>query len=227
MLRLALLLLILSGCTGSPVPEPPNLSPPALDRIRSMPGSSGGSILVGGAGAAEPGTFLWVANLETADAPITTPVGADGSFMLFVSFTDGDELRLQVRDTDDDRSRPIDVTTPAIAEIVRPLAGCLTIEPPLELDFGTTSTGAPLTEAIAIDNTCGDTVTIAMVRSRSGSTSFATTAATPIDVADGASASIEVTFNPTTVSAHEEILFLEVGAPSTERRPITVIGTAR
>jgi hypothetical protein len=225
-LRLVLLL-ILGACTGSPVPEPPNLAPPALDRVSSMPSSSGSSILTGAAGAAEPGTFLWAANLETADAPVTTPVAADGSFMLSVSFRDGDELRLQVRDTEDGRSRPVDVTTPDIAEVVRPLAGCLTIEPPLELDFGTTPTGTPVTETLAIDNACGDTVTIAMVRSRSGSTSFATATTTPIDVADGASASIEVSFVPATVGTQEEILFLEVSVPSTERRPITVIGNAR
>jgi hypothetical protein len=227
-LRLATLLVFaFAGCTGSPVPEPPNLEPPALDRVTATPGSSGSTVVSGTAGAVAPGTMIWGANLETNDPPSITPAGADGSFVLPLAWADGDEIRLQVRDTDDNRSRPVDVIVPGIIEPVRPLAGCLTLDPPLELDLGTTSVAAPETGAVAIDNGCGSTVTIVAVRSRSGSTAFETSVAAPFDVADGASATVDVTFRPATTGPEEEILFLEVSAPSTERRPVTVIGIAR
>jgi len=219
-------LLLAGACTGSPVPEPPNVDPPDLGRVEGMPGSSGSSFVVGAPGAAAPDTTLWAVNLDGTLAPSTGMVAADGSFSVPLFFADGDEVRLQVRDAEGDRSVPVDAVAPAMTAAPRSLADCLRLEPPLELDFGAVDVGGEATDVIRVTNDCGAEATVAL-RLRVGGGAFALVTGGPLAVTDGEAADVTVSHGPSSAGPSEEILFIEASAPSADRRPVTLIGEAR
>lgn len=216
-------LALATGCVGTPIPQPPALDPPDAERIAyEMVGSS--TELVGSPGAALPGTTLWGVNLDDVLDPQTTVVNADGSFSLAVFALPGQELRVQTRDGVD-RSRPVDVLVPR-GEIVRPTEACLTLEPALELRRAV-DVGAPDPQRVRVTNGCGAQVVIDEVALRRPSEAWSVATPGPITVPVGASADLEVVFQPPRVGLHEEILFVVIGAPEVDRRPITLSGEGR
>ncbi len=221
----ALVLLTGAGCVATPLPNPPTLDPPSADRIlhvEEMVGTMLEPALEAPDGALEPGTTLFLANLESTDRPLLLPVDAGGALprvQLFVR--PGDELRLQAR-RDDERSAPIDAVVVAVDQPLgpsaRPLAGCLTLEPALELLVDPT---APTTAELTIANACAAAVQITP-RLRIGGGDFTLDATAPVDVAAGGEGTITVRYAPGT-SLPEDILLLDVTGAGTERRPITLL----
>ena len=217
--------LAVAGCVGTPVPQPPALDPPDATRIvHEMVGSV--PELRGEPGAAEPGTTLWIVNLDRADDPVTAIVEPDGSFSVFVLAMAGEELRVQARDGDD-RSRPLDLLVPR-GEIARPTEGCLALEPALELrladpvDVGATSAGT-----VRVSNECGAEVRLDAVELRRPSSAWTVETPGPVAIPAGGATDLRVRFAPGSAGSDEEILFLRVGAPDVDRRPITLSGVGR
>lgn len=223
---MAAIALLAGACTGSPVPEPPNLDPPDLGRIEGMPGSSGTTVITGAAGAAPAGTILWAVNLDGTGPPATTAVGDDGAFTVPLLFADGDEVRMQVRDADGERSAPVDAVAPAMTLAERALADCLLLEPAGELDLGTVTVGEEATDVVRVTNDCGAEATLD-VRLRVAGGPFGLSPSGPLALADGDAADVAVTYRPTGPGSSEAILFIEASTPSADRRPVTLVGEAR
>jgi hypothetical protein len=224
--RLALrsLLVLAAGCVGTPIPQPPALDPPDADRIAyEMAGSI--TVLVGGPGAVLPGTTLWGVNLDGVLDPQTTVVNADGSFSLGVFALPGQELRVQTRDGDE-RSRPVDLRVPR-GEIVRRTEACLTLEPALELRRPAIDVGMLDRQRVRLTNGCEAEVVIDEVVLRRPSDAWSVATPGPITLPAGASSDLEVVFQAPSAGLHEEILFVVIGAPEADRRPITLSGEGR
>ena len=213
-------LALVVGCVGTPVPQPPAHQPPDPAAVRSETSSTGAPEVIGEAGAAEPGTTLWAVALDQTTDPVTSTVEADGSFRTGLFVPDGEEVRLQVR-SDAGRSRPVDLRVPIAGEIVRPTEGCLLLAPELELD--PTPVGEPATGAITVENACAAPARIAAASLRRPAPEWAIGRA-PFDLAPGETVELAVRLIPDAPGAFEAILFLQVEAPSTDRRPVTLLG---
>lgn len=223
-LALGSLLVLATSCVGTPIPQPPALDPPDADRIAyEMAGSL--TALVGAPGAALPGTTLWGVNLDDVLDPQTTVVNADGSFSLAVSALPGQELRVQTRDGDD-RSRPVDLLVPR-GELVRPTEDCMRFEPARELRRPAIDVGVADRQRVRLTNGCGADVVIDEVVLRRPSDAWSVATPGPITVPAGASTDLEVVFQAPRAGPYEEILFVVVGAPEPDRRPITLSGEGR
>jgi hypothetical protein len=217
MRRFAYIAVLLVGCSVSPIPDPPNLQPPDLSRIMVETGTSVPGLL-GEPGAVEPGADLWVVNLDTMEPPVTIVTDPDGGFdsggiPAFV----GQELRLQAR-MGALRSDPVDFLVGG-GEIVRPTASCLVLEPTLELALE-----AEMTTSIQIANDCGSPARIDAIRLRAPSAAIAIETASPLDIADGGSATIDIFFRPDASGLLEEIVILDVTLPEIDRRVVTAFG---
>lgn len=223
------LLAAFAGCDINPVPEPPSsapVDPPDTEQVTLEPDFMMGSDDVdvrGGPGAASPGHQVWAVNLDGTAPPTVTDVNDDGSFAMTLSGFAGDELRLQVR-LQERRSDPVDVIVPAtggpaiIAE--RPLAGCLLLDPPLELLLPKPEGTEPPAAVLVIENRCDADVVLGDQRLRVASPVFAIEAADAVIAPGG--------FGQVVVRAYgepgtEEVLLLHVDAPEAERRPVTLV----
>ncbi len=204
--------LLFASCSVSPVPDPPNLD---LDKMTvDIAGSV--PVIVGAPGAAEPLGEAWGVDLEGTSPPITARVAADGSFRLGPIGRPSGEVRIQVR-TATDRSEPIDATlvAGALFEVARPLDDCLSLTPRLEIPLSPSTT-------IRVQNGCAADVTIGTLRLRAPVSTITIDTPAPLAVPIGESRDVQITFSPTDMSAVEEILFLDVTAPSMERLPVTL-----
>jgi hypothetical protein len=217
-----------AGCIATPVPEPPNLSPPEIQDFEVDVSRQVGTILITGApGTVPPQTGIWGVDLETVDPPATAVAAADGSFALGMTASEGDVLRLQYRN-DTSRSDPVDALVtgagslePAVGAVAQ---ACIALEPALELDLGPVDVDGVVTGAIAVVNRCDEAASVGAARMRVETGPFELVTAAPLDVAAGGEADVEVRFAPTTAGDHEEILLLEVGTTLFERRPVTLFG---
>jgi hypothetical protein len=160
MLRLGLLSLVLSGCLGSAVPQPPNLDPVDRSKVGYDTEEAEGSfiVLLGAPGAAEPNARLYVWNLDTAEPPVVTEIAGDGSFTAVIpSEARGVVLRLQAR-LEDARSLPIDLIPDVGRSSPPDRPDCLTVAIEVEL--------ADRSGEIAIDNDCEEEVSLGETRLR-------------------------------------------------------------
>ena len=219
-LRLVLTLALLVGCAVSPQPTPPNLDP---QRIMGTGGPEAVSqpTVLGAAGSVDPAEGAVVlTNLDRDVAPVAEPVRADGSFIVTVPGAITDELRVQVR-SGDVRSEPLDIVSidgEVYMEAERPLAGCFTVDPPWELDFGVVR--GTERRAIELRNDCPDRVEVSP-RFRMGSTAFSLEGM-PTGVDAGARVEVTIVANAPAGAIDEETLLIEVSAPMEDRRPITL-----
>lgn len=229
LLTLIALMASLASCNINPVPEPPSqqpIDPPNTEQVILAPDPMMANDEVdvsGQPGAAEPGSQLWVTNLDGTAPPAVTDVLPDGSFTMVVTGFAGDELRLQLRD-DERRSNPIDVLIPneqgpAVLS-VRPLAACLTFEPPLELFLpAPDGTQAP-SASISIENHCDADVVIDEQRLRTSSTSFVVEPAQPVIPMGGFG---EIVVRGYGAPGDEEVLLVQIASPQADRRPVTLV----
>ncbi len=221
---LALILwLTATGCVGTPLPQPPVLEPPNPDGV--LFNGSGSTVgVVGSPGAVAPGIpELWLVNLDGVADPVLATVAEDGSFAVTFESADGDEVRMQARDGEL-RSDPVDVRVPDSTPSVRS-AACLVLDPPLELRFAGTPTGERTPGTITLENTCGAEARIDTADLRRPAP-FSVLDATPVIIADGATATLNVEFAPTGRGTQEEILFVQITSPTADRRPITLTGSS-
>ncbi|MBW2455773.1 MAG: hypothetical protein JRI68_14750 [Deltaproteobacteria bacterium] len=220
---LAVVAAVGAGCGISPKPQPPILgSGFDLGQVTTHEtGSFGPKAIEGGPGAAgPPGAVVRAVNLELPDDPEDTIIADDGSFEVELTLFEGDEVRLQIID-DGFRSEPVDVvvgpddTSPVLA--VRALGHCLTLTPPAEIDVAVEQT-------IELTNDCGEMVTLVEPTLRRATPDLTIGAAGtwPAQVDAGNSLSIPVQFQAP-VGTLEEIGFIEISAPASDRRPITVL----
>jgi hypothetical protein len=214
-----------AGCIFTPVPEPPNLEPPDVDRIVVNTSRQVGTYeIAGGDGAATPSTILWTINLDTEDPPVTTEVADDGSFSLLVAADPGDELRLQSR-RDEVRSEPVDAVVTDTGALRRSVVqGCIALEPTFEVDLGTAATDETIHGAVELTNNCAEEIEVVAARLRVETAPFDVATTTPLGIAIGESAVIETLFSPVAIGVHEEVLLLEVGATTIDRRAVTLFG---
>ena len=221
----AAILVASTGCAGTPQTDPPNIQDPELDsgqiEVEPPPRSFGAPpwVLVGSASAVTPPeALLHLTNLDSTDVPVAAQANADGSFRIEFGAELGDELRLQVR-ADGQRSEPLDFVLEA-GGLVRsvPALDCWTTDPQFELELV-----GPSSAPIELVNHCDQPLVLTGVRLRTTSSPFSVSAA-PSEVAAGRRASFTVSYAPTESSGSEEVLFIEVGAPAVDRRPITLMG---
>jgi hypothetical protein len=220
----ALLALGLAACSVNPVPEPPakpdTSGPIAADGCLQCDGA----ILL--SGSATNADVIWAVNLDRQEPPSVADIAADGSFVVAIGATTGDELRIQAR-RDEVRSDPRDYLVPDQGDLVavaRPLFDCLPA--PLELELGTVAIGAPpATSTIDLVNGCGDAVTLAAIGLRAPAPELVvSSSAPPVALADGASELVQIDFAPVLPGPREEILLVEITAPVPDRRAVTLLG---
>ncbi len=161
-----------------------------------------------------------VTRLDEADAPIVEPVAPDGSFRVFTPALTSEEVRVQVRQSIEDRARPFDllVTSTGIAPAVRPLEDCLRAEPPFEL----ASEPADLVRAeVRLQNDCAEPVTL-RTSLRVDDPAFTIDSA-PDVIDPGASASVELTVvRPTAGVIAEDVLLIAIDEPARDLRAISL-----
>lgn len=217
---------LLAGCGVDPLPEPPSLVGDLLGQACGA--CDGQGKVTGRPGSVTGADRIWVVNLDGQEPPVTAPVAADGSFELFVSAMEGDEIRLQAR-RDELRSEPRDavmVTSGALGAAPRPLSSCFVVAP--ELAFTDTTVGDAAPKALRLQHTCAAPLQIDAVTLRAPSADFTVTApAVPLVLAPGAFADVSVDFAPSAVGLREEVLLIEVAQPEVDRRPVTLFGRAR
>jgi hypothetical protein len=150
-LRTIWILVLLAGCTGSSVPQPPNLDPinPRLV-FDEAPEGTGDIELIGDPGAAPGLAEVWAWDLDSDLPPAVVSTNERGEFRLVLA--EGTrEARFQVR-RDGARSRPLDASIGLpLVELERP--ACFVV--PLEVDLGAARIGE-----IAIRNDCAGDVTL-------------------------------------------------------------------
>lgn len=225
-------LIAAAGCVTSPVPQPPPLE---LDvTLVTAPGcpDCGGLTIEGSPGAvigdlgvpgSVPQAVIWIVNLDTTSQPVIEPLAEDGSFEVTPDGSSGDTFRLQAR-TEDERTEPVDIEIlddNQIALVEHPLDGCLSIEPPLELDFESDDPGSR--RQVVIASTCGDELLLEPPRLRAPNDGFGIEGELS-RLGSGEDATLTVEYSDTAPNGVvEEIFFIEVSSPERDRRAITLI----
>ncbi|XYI01482.1 hypothetical protein ACMHYB_17710 [Sorangium sp. So ce1128] len=219
----ALLAVLLGGCVVSPQPSPPVHDPILNGGLVGVTGDP--SILrdqislEGGPGAVDPAEgVIVVTNLDTTDAPVLGEVNEDGSFLVTVTASTENVLRVQAKQGER-RSTPMDLQlagSPAgSTERVLDLLPCLEIEPQawVVLEGGARD--------IVVRNTCADDVAIEAPRLRRGGGPFSVSPAAAFVVPSGESTLVTVRADGGGVE-REDVLFLDVTAPEPARRALTL-----
>jgi hypothetical protein len=75
-----------------------------------------------------------------------------------------------------------------------------------------------------VKNECSDTVQLTGFDLRLPEPAFSVVTSAPVDVPVGTEAFVDVQFTPQKDGLTEEVLFLQVAGPFTERRPVTLYG---
>ena len=184
-------------------------------------------MLTGAAGAVTPGgSVLRALDLDVALPEAAVEVGADGRFTATVGGGLGHTYRLQAF-AGGQRSEPLDVNYingltggDGFARVDAPLGGCLLLDPALEIGPLAAGASAPL----AIADRCPEDVVLSGFTLRLGSPAWAIAPAGPVTVPAGGERSFTVTFTPGPGDAPDDVLFVELEAPETGRRPLTLRG---
>jgi hypothetical protein len=215
-----------AGCGVNPVPEPP--AAPAL--VGEVSGAYCDACddpvidLAGGPGSARNADAVWAVNLDGTAPPAVAEVGADGSFVLSLEASPGDEVRLQAR-RGERRSEPVDrvVAVGVLESAPRPLADCLRVAP--ELALPDTAVGEASTGVLRIEHGCGAPLAIDAIALRAPAEELVVQGTpAPVVVEPGEPLEVLVTFRPRASGAREEVLLLEVSSPAATRRAVTLFG---
>jgi hypothetical protein len=207
---------------ATPLPEPPAL---ATSGIRLSP-TVGAVPLVwpaiisveGAEGTVSVGAMVRVTNLDDR-GPTTVATSNDvGAFVLRLTASPGNELRLDAEFSNTLRSAPIDLVFTGSALMSSTRFGCLTVQPDLELPFA-----QPGSQRLVLANACATPITVQSASARLSLPDFTLTTALPLSIPVGNRATLDVEFNPSSPEPQEDVLFLllDDGA-STLRYPITL-----
>jgi hypothetical protein len=206
--RLAWLVLVLAGgCTGSSVPQPPNLDPIDPRLVSGDPSESTGDVeLIGSSGAAPALAEVWAWDLDSGAPPSVASTDEGGAFAIVLP-PGTRRARLQAR-RDGSRSPPGDVslgvpTTP----IVHPT--CFAV--PLEIDLG-----AGRSAEVAIENRCATEVVVARFELRYGEPDIVIEGPASATVPSGSAIAIDV--RALGAATIEDILFVFATVEGSEHR---------
>ncbi len=228
MLRLFFLLsLLCAGCVATPLPDPPTLEPPDVERMFVSPTSVGPALeLRAMPGTVDAGLTVVAVNLDQSDPPVRAVADPDGSFTLTVLGFSGHVVRVHA-EMDGARSSPVDFVavggTPS--PLVPTLADCLVMAD--ALSFGEVAVGATERITIPIDNDCASEVRFDAIALRVPTLGLNVVTAAPLTIAASSSGVIEVDVTPSAPGALEEVLLVGVAAPEIGRRAVTLYGSAR
>jgi Abnormal spindle-like microcephaly-assoc'd, ASPM-SPD-2-Hydin len=225
----------LIACAGTPVTEPPSVAPPELPDVRANesvpalePGVADTRIpigLYGGPGAVKGDALVWAINLDADAPPVVRLADADGSFNVALQGNVGDRLRMHTL-VGDVASAPLDMTLGTELALASPARSeCLAMVPD-SLDLGTVQMDQVAEADLTIENTCNDSVDVA-VRLHSSATDFELDAALPFSLAPGESETLSVVFSPSagTPRLRSSVLFLNAtGADREEQVVVTLWG---
>lgn len=223
-----------SGCTATPLPEPPAFGPDLsriapVDRGQARPASEGLFSIVfhGQTGSADPGSTVRVTNLDALTPTVATSVAEDGSFAISLEVRAGDELRFEsVRDGT--RSPPSDARVREDYGLeTAPRFDCIRLQSGSTIDFGTTPVAATTERSWVFRNACGSEIRVADPRWRLGTSGFDTAfRAAPVQAGD--EFELPLTFTPTQAGGAEDVFFVEIEVAGERiRYPITAFGQAR
>lgn len=214
---IALLSALLFGCTGSSIPQPPNLMPVQPDDLTpdSEPEHvpNGIRTIQGLPGAADPGVEVWIWNLERTHAPTVTLADDEGAFRVEIAHDPGEEVRLQAR-SGLLRSEPVDVVYTEAELVFADRPSCVVI--PLEVDLG-----ARRAAPIEIVNECGFDVTLDGFALRQDFGGITLDGPATAILPDGATVMLNA--RAPGVGTAEDIALISVSAPEVARYPVTVI----
>jgi hypothetical protein len=202
-----------SGCTGTAVPQPPNLTPVDPGLLTHSTEEDMGQVLSGDPGAAPPGVEVWIWELDNAEPPLVAASGDEGGFVLRLPRSLSGELRFQAR-AGRDRSEPTDATVSGMDLVPVERPSCLVV--PLEVELTDRS------DRIAIENDCAGAVELESFQLRAGEPAL--TIEAPGSATLPAGARIELRARAAGVATVEDILFVNAtveGAPV--RYPVTVV----
>jgi ASPM-SPD-2-Hydin domain-containing protein len=217
--------MLCAGCVVTPLPDPPTIDPPDVERMFVNPTSTGPLDIDAMAGTVDPGLTVVAVNLDGIDPPVRALADVDGGFSMTVRGSLGDVVRVHA-EMDGVRSVPVDfVATGGMPSPLAPALGCLTM--PDAIAFGDVAVGSSEPIAIPIDNGCSAQVQVDAIALRVPTAGLNVRTATPLTIAPSASATIEVDAAPTAAGALEEVLLIGIAAPEVGRRAVTLHGTAR
>ncbi len=211
-----ILALALVGCVATPLPEPPN-----LDRVSFV--DNGGDLgVVGEAGAATPGSNVFLANLDDPEGmSVVTPADAEGAFNGTVAGMPGDVVQIQVRPADGPRLPAVDVDTGTGEPTIDTLGDCLSGDGPV--DFGAARIDdVPIVRTVTLQNDCADPVSLtARVRAPGA---FRIDAGAELSIPVGGAQTIELSYVATAIGPQDNHLLLQVASPVAERRSVLLEG---
>ncbi len=205
---------------ATPMPEPPSIDVSRVGSGEEVYPLTGPApiALVGDAGAAPPHATVRVLNLDDMREAVATTADADGRFSLEIIANAGDELRFEAR-TSGGFAEPVDARVnddlSGVVASQRPECFVLEAGRMLEVTAGKNA-------AVRLSNECTEELILDDVRLRLGTAGFDFEAATPLSVAPGASAAVDVELTLGTTPA-EDVLFLEVVIDGmAERYPVSL-----
>ena len=209
----------LAGCEGSrgatPLPEPPALDGDRIDLPEVMPASQDLISVVGASRSATPGSTVRVTNLDTTDEPATALVESDGSFVVQVRATRGDELRFEA-EKNGERSDALDFIVDVPLE-PSPRHDCIRIDPEFRLEF----LDSPDTQQIFVQSTCDEAASLDNARTRLSRDEFTISGDFPLDLAARDDAAFDIDFDGE--SPAEDVLFVDIELNGVSiRYPITL-----
>ncbi len=212
---------LFAGCGVSPQPTPPD-SVLNGELIGLNPGTELAGDVIGfkaAPGAVDPPEgVVVVTNLDANDAPSVAAVESDGSFYIAVPGQPGETYRFQAKNGKA-RSQPFDVLIGSSGGDIKTLGqlpACLVVEPGAWLALS----GAGDARDLAVKNQCGVPISIAAPRLRRGLAGFSFTPGSPLDLADGGAATLTVSAGDGAET--EDVLVLDITAPSPARRAVTL-----
>jgi hypothetical protein len=217
------LLLLASGCVVNPLPEPPG-EPQLGDDVTGFECTScDGQRDV--TGTTTDADSIWAVSLDTQEPAQLVPVADDGSFKVTLFVSDGQQVRLQARDGSS-RGAPIDfvVGDGKLAQVAHSIGECFHVEP--ELGLGKTQVGDSSMKKLHLTHDCSSSLTIGSIALRAPIDGITVQSiATPVTLDAGDTLDVDVDFAPTVGGLHEEVVLIELTAPMTDRRAVTVYGT--
>jgi hypothetical protein len=216
------LVLGLTHCGATPMPEPPSLDGGliGLAPVGIMILSEPRQLPIGGQpGAATPGAIVRAIDLDTLDPSVSTTAASDGSFTLTVAVRSGDELRLQAQ-TESGRSAAVDLIYRSVEFVdtltQSPRHECVTLEPGFELDFADS-----VSRSLRVRNSCSSPIVLAGPRFRLGTADFELDSSLPITLEAGGEGLLDLRLLSPTPPLREDVLFVDIAlADQVLRYPI-------
>ena len=209
-------------CVVSPQPLPPGpLTTPLIDltKLALTDDGTGTLHLHGDPGAVTANSTLSTRGPSAPASAVEAAVADDGSFDAEVPSDPANLYRLEA-ELHGVLSAPLDLTFSAAADgfgatkAEPPLAGCLTIDPPLVFDAGDVAVGSSTTFAVEASNGCTEDVDLSSLALAFGDLGFEVDSTAPVTIAAGTLRAVTLHFAPSDANPVEDLLVVGVSSPS-------------